>query len=228
MNKLSIIIPVYNEPDTINDLIMHIKTIMNNNNYEIIIVDAQNNKSTLKKIKDNTVIKLVSEKGRALQMNTGAESASGEILLFLHADTFLPENAYNFINQALINNIVAGAFNLGLNNKKFIYRIMEIIVKYRTKVSRVPFGDQAIFIKKDYFFEIGKYKKIPFLEDVELMKRIRKNKNKICIISAKVLSSTRKWENDGIWYNTFRNTLIQILYSIGVSPHRLIKFYYKD
>jgi rSAM/selenodomain-associated transferase 2 len=226
---LSIIVPVFNESDKINHLIDHIKDIMKNNSYEVIVVDAEKNKGTINKIKDKSIIKMSSAKGRAVQMNLGAKKAKGEILLFLHADTFLPKKAYSLIKNKFENNLyVAGAFNLGLNNSRFIFRVIEKIVKVRTKISRIPFGDQAIFIRKDYFNQIGKYKEIPFLEDIDLMKKINKNKKKICIISQKVLSSTRKWDTEGIFCRTVKNTIIQVLFFLGVSAKRLVKLYYKD
>ena len=195
---LSIIIPVYNEENKINLLLENLPFNSDLYSYEIIVIDGNPSKNTIKNITIDEVNKLSSKPGRALQMNSGAESASGEILLFLHADTKLPLNAFEIINNSLANEkYVAGAFSLKIDNCKYSYRIIEFVANLRSRISRIPFGDQSIFIKKDFFSEIGGYKEIPLLEDVELMKRIRKAKRKIFISKSFVRTSSRKWEKEG-------------------------------
>jgi rSAM/selenodomain-associated transferase 2 len=172
------------------------------------------------------VVKIFSEKGRAKQMNAGASVANGEILIFLHADTELPGQAlkkiYSFMEQ---NAYVGGAFDLGIKSDKFIFKVIGTLSSLRSRLNRIPFGDQAIFIRREYFNQIGGYKEIPLMEDAELMRRIKKSGNKIWIFYDRVMTSPRRWEKEGVIYCTLRNWTLQALYFLGISPHKLANFY---
>ncbi len=120
---------------------------------------------------------------------------------------------------------MAGAFDLGIRSEKFIFRLIESAASLRSRATRIPFGDQAIFVRKDYFDKIGGYQDIPIMEDVEIMKRIRKRGDKIVILHQRVHTSSRRWEKEGILRCTLRNWLLQVLYLLGVSPHRFSKLY---
>lgn len=159
-------------------------------------------------------------------MNKGASLASSDILLFLHADTILPKNAFNEILNILSSeDIKAGAFDLSFNSKKFILKIIAKIASLRSRITKIPYGDQAIFIKKEIFEEIGSYENIPLMEDVNLMQKIKKHNYKIKISKQKVITSSRKWDNSGIIYTTMRNWILISLYYLKVDPKKLTKFY---
>jgi len=224
--KFSIIVPVFHEGEKVNELIVHLHQLDPKNNLEIIVVDGALEKDTLGAIDSNRVIKISSEKGRAKQMNAGASAAKGEILIFLHADTELPIHALKKINTLLERKeYVGGAFNLGIKSDKFVFRVIEVSAFLRSRLNRIPFGDQAIFIRREYFNKIGGYKEIPLMEDVELMRRIKRSGDKIWIFHDRVMTSPRRWEKEGVIYCTLRNWTLQILYFLGVSPHKLINFY---
>ncbi|MEW6002301.1 MAG: TIGR04283 family arsenosugar biosynthesis glycosyltransferase [Nitrospirota bacterium] len=223
---LSIIIPVLSESKKIEDIIEHLKNLDFDGSLEIIVVDGSPGGDTIKLIGDEFVLKIISAKGRGRQMNSGASVASGEILLFLHADTYLPEDALHRIWNVMKNHkYMAGAFDLGIRSERFIFRIIENFSSLRSRLTRVPYGDQAIFIRKEYFERIGGYKDIPLMEDVDLMKRIRKRKDKICLIKEKVKTSPRRWEKEGVVFCTLRNWTILFLYSLGIPPEKLAKYY---
>ena len=229
MYSISVIIPVLNEADLINRCIDHVKTVGNGHNSEIIVVDGDENGTTIKKLNSLSVKKLISSKGRAVQMNLGASKASGDVLLFLHADTSLPENAFEEVfNTLKSGEFRGGAFELSIDNPKFAFRLIELFAALRYRNTGIPFGDQAIFIERDYFNYMGGYNEIPLMEDVDLMRRIKKEGGKINIIPLKAISSARNWERDGIFYTTLRNWILQIMFSLGVSPKRLVKFYYPE
>jgi hypothetical protein len=120
---------------------------------------------------------------------------------------------------------VAGAFDLGFDTKRSIFRVTESYVFFRTRLTRVPFGDQAIFIRSDYFRHLGGYREVPIMEDVDLMKRIRRKGGRIRIIPEKVSTSPRRYEREGVLACTFRNWALQMLFALGVSPERLAKRY---
>ncbi len=223
---ISVILPVLNEAEGINDAIAGIYGQGPSDKVDVIVVDGDPRGSTVSAISDKRVITSVSERGRARQMNRGALLASGDILLFLHADTALPANALALIGAALEDpSLQAGAFDLGIRSERSLFRITEKYVALRTRLTRVPFGDQAIFIRKAYFKEIGGYCNIPLMEDVELMKRIRKRGDRISIIPDKVMTSPRRWEKEGVLFCTFRNWSLQMAFALGVPPKRLAKWY---
>jgi len=177
-------------------------------------------------ISNNNIILANSKKGRAKQMNKGASIASNEILLFLHADTILPKNAFDEIFHILSKkDIQAGAFDLSFNSNKSMLKIIAKIASFRSRITNIPYGDQAIFIKKDIFEKIGKYEDIPLMEDVNLMQKLKKYNYKIEISKQKVVTSSRKWDNSGIIYTTIRNWILISLYFLGVTPKKLAKFY---
>jgi len=193
---------------------------------EIIVVDGAREKDTLGAIHRNHVIKISSERGRAKQMNTGASVARGEILIFLHADTELPSHALKKIHSLMEQReYVGGAFDLGIRSDKLILKIIGRLASWRSRLNRIPFGDQAIFIRRDYFNRIGGYMEIPLMEDMELMRRIKKLGDKIWIFHDRVMTSPRRWEKEGVAYCIFRNWALQTLYLLGISPHRLATFY---
>lgn len=223
---ISVILPVLDESVRINEVISRLRAQDSEAWTEIIVVDGHPEGSTINAITADGVQKVIAERGRAHQMNYGAALASGNILLFLHADTLLPSKAFPLIHEAMSDKrIVAGAFDLGIDTDRRLFRITEKYVFLRTRLTRVSFGDQAIFIRKDYFDGIGGYREIPIMEDVELMKRIRKRGDKIVVIPEKVRTSPRRYEQEGIMYATLRNWMLQILYALGVSPERLVKWY---
>jgi rSAM/selenodomain-associated transferase 2 len=226
--EFSIIIPVLNEPDRINSLIEHLQKQNFEIPHEIIVVDGDTQGSTITAIKDRNVTTITSEKGRGRQMNAGAAAAYGEILIFLHADTILPENALVKISRILQNkNYVGGAFDLKIDSNRLFLKYISVRASMRSRWNRIPYGDQAIFIRKKYFNQIGGYKEIPLMEDVDLMRRIKKDGKKIVILPDKVTTSARRWENDGVFYTTLRNQILIRLFYLGISPHKLAKYYWR-
>ena len=227
--EFSIIIPVLREAGRINSIIEHIYSRGFSEGFETIVVDGSPDGETINAISCREVKAIVSEKGRAAQMNAGAAIASGEILIFLHADTRLPDNALQKIRAVMKQKpCVAGAFDLGIDSDRLAFRVISFGANLRSHLNRIPYGDQAIFVRKDHFHSIGGYRKIPLMEDVELMRRLKRRGDKICILPDRVRTSPRRWEKEGIVYCTLRNWVISALYFMGVSPHKLIRYYRSD
>jgi len=224
--KFSIIVPAFHEGENINALIEGLNRLDSNHQSEIVVVDGAEEKDTLGAIDRNHVLKLSSEKGRAKQMNAGASIARGEILIFLHADTDLPIHALEKIHLLLERKeVVGGAFDLGIKSDRLILKVIGKLSSWRSRLNRIPLGDQAIFIRREYFNRMGGYKEIPLMEDVELMRRIKKSGNKIWIFDERVMTSPRRWEKEGVICCTLRNWTLRALYFFGVSPHKLAIFY---
>ncbi|HDP79555.1 MAG TPA: glycosyltransferase, partial [Spirochaetes bacterium] len=166
--KLSVIVPVLNESVGINRLIGYLRETLPAGNTEIIVVDGDPGGSTLKAVIDPLVIKHTAPRGRSFQMNEGARRSRGEILLFLHADTFPPGTFYADIMAAMDNTAVgAGAFRLGFPSRRLTYRLIGFFANIRSRLTRIPFGDQAIFVRRRLFEEIGGYALIPLMEDID-------------------------------------------------------------
>ena len=226
MPKFSFIIPVWNEEAIISRMIEHVRNLSASGGAEIIVVDGDPAGRTIKVARHMGVKTAISEKGRGNQMNIGASLATGEILIFLHADTLLPPDALELIETAMEDSsCIAGAFDLAIDSARPVFRLIEKAASFRSRMTRIPYGDQTIFIRKRDFRDLGGFNNIPVMEDVEFMQRIKKRKGKICIIGRAVLTSPRRWEKEGIVYTTLRNWLLIALYFCGVKPEKLIRFY---
>ena len=222
----SIIVPVLDETDSIRRALDRLRSLERQEEAEILVIDGDPQGTTLQAIVRRDVLKILSARGRGRQMNEGAKKARGEILLFLHADTDLPGDALGLIDDALRSpRIVGGAFDLGFPSARIAFRVIAAAASLRSRLTRVPFGDQALFFRRAYFERIGGYRDIPLMEDVELMGRIRRRGDPITIIAKPVLTSPRRWEAEGLLRCTLRNWLLQGLYLLGVPPGRLAEYY---
>jgi len=219
---ISIIIPTLNEASNLKEAII---TSQSSSNIEIIVVDGGSKDETLLIAKSLNIKVIISPPGRANQMNIGAMAASGEILLFLHADTRLPTNFDQMIRTTLAKpGIVAGAFTLQINYPHWGLRLVEFGVKWRCNLWQMPYGDQGIFITKDVFQQVGNFPQIPIMEDFEIMRKLR-NLGKIYLLPTPVITSPRRWLKKGIIQTTIWNQIIVIAYLLGVSPHRIRNWY---
>jgi len=224
----SIIIPVLDESRIINRTLSLLFHSGFHRRAEIIVVDGHPSGTTLREISDFDVIKLTAPAGRGLQMNTGARHASGDMLIFLHADTRMPAEALNEIAAVLSrseNDLVGGAFDLKIASDAKIFRLIEKIASLRSRITRIPYGDQTIFLRRRFFLGMGGFELIPLMEDLALMKRIKNLGEKIVFLDARVCTSARRWEEEGILYCILRNWALTLLYLMGVSPDKLSRFY---
>jgi rSAM/selenodomain-associated transferase 2 len=229
--ELSIIIPVFNEIDFINPALGSLSKLPYKEHVEVIVSDGSPGGDTIRAVEPlftrHLLIKTISSsKGRGLQMNQGARVSKGRILLFLHVDTFLPPDAYQSILRLTKDHgIVGGAFDLGIRSVAKKYRLIERVASLRSRLTRLPYGDQAIFVRKDIFCKVGGFGNIPLMEDVDLMQRIKKNGYRIKILPLKVQTSPRRWDKEGPLYSTLRNWILISLYMCGVAPEKLVKYY---
>ena len=224
--RLSVIIPVFREERGISSLVDHLTTHALRATAELLVVDGDPKQRTLAALQDRNVIRTGSDAGRARQMNLGAARARGDVLLFLHADTRLPINADTLIFQALHNpQLVGGAFRLDIDSPRPALRLIAAAANLRTRLTRVPYGDQAIFLRRAAFEELGGYAEVPLMEDLDLMRRVRRKGWPVALLSQAALTSARRWEQEGVWRCTLRNGVLRLLYHCGVSPMRLRHFY---
>ena len=169
---ISVIIPTWNEESNISVLL---EELVGTPNVETIVVDGNSSDRTREIAASHNVKVIRSPRCRAIQMNTGAKKAQGDILLFLHADTRLPSNWALMVRDALAEpGTAAGSFEFAIDDKMKKLRIIERLTNFRSRKFQLPYGDQAIFLKADLFRRIGGYNDLPIMEDFELIRRLRK------------------------------------------------------
>jgi len=226
MSLISIIIPTLNESESIEKTLNSLHTTLKEGN-ELIIVDGGSNDDTILKCKNYTDKVYTATKGRAIQMNVGADKSTNDILLFLHADTLMPQNfsAENLTALATITN-EWGFFKVKFTSHHLLLRLVSTLMNTRSCLTRIATGDQAIFIKKELFKKIGGYKEIPLMEDIELSISLKKYSKPYCVKEF-VMTSSRKWESNGIIKTIILMWKIRFLYFFGVSPQKLVNIYYK-
>jgi rSAM/selenodomain-associated transferase 2 len=227
MERISIIIPVLNEEENIR---FAIDSIFPSDNIEVIVVDGGSIDRTIEVVKELGVMLFSSQAGRANQMNLGAKYATGDILVFLHADTRLPAGFDDLIRTSLgdvcrADNLpIAGAFSLKIDDISRRFRWVEWGIKYRSRFLKMPYGDQAIFLRAKVFDKIGGFPDMAIMEDFELMRRLQKL-GSIAIIDRSVITSPRRWLQQGIFKTTLINQLMVLGYLIGVDLDRLVRLY---
>tara|TARA_R110000824_G_scaffold288508_2_gene476521 strand:+ start:92698 stop:93399 length:702 start_codon:yes stop_codon:yes gene_type:complete len=225
--KISIVIPVLNEAEALNRLLPSLQTYRKNG-HEIILVDGGSHDRTLAVARPLVDRYIQTVKGRSHQMNEGAEVARHAILLFLHADSVLPETADKFIIEALDSGRHCwGRFNIRLSNTRIAYKVIAWAINLKSTLSGIATGDQAIFVRKKDFEDIGAYDRIPLMEDVALSKKLLKLSRPACIKS-KLTTSSRRWEKHGICNTIFLMWRLRIAYFFGVRPDKLVEHYYPD
>ena len=226
--KISIIIPVLNESEGINDTVEHLNGLITSTNVsvEIIVVDGDPEGKTIASIRDKNTITTTGKTGRAAQMNKGAELATGKTFLFLHADTRLPDEGLNVIVASCDGKTTkAGAFDLAIASGKNVFRLIETMANVRSHLTGIPYGDQGLFFHADYFRALGGFADIPIMEDVEIIRRMKKRGDRVIFLKDTVQTSSRRWQKEGVWKCTLRNWSLVSLFVAGVKPQKLAKFY---
>lgn len=221
--KISIIIPVLNEEINLSRISGHLQSIRQQG-HEIIIVDGGSVDNTLAISYEVTDKVIVSKAGRALQMNSGASVASGDVLLFLHADTLLPTNAVQIISDSFQRKNYWGRFDVRLSSSKYVYRLIERLMNLRSCLTSIATGDQAIFVEKNLFNRVGSYPEIALMEDVEISRQLKKISKPVCL-KQKVITSSRRWETNGIVATVLLMWKLRLYYFFGVSPEKLSQLY---
>mgnify|MGYP002639233031 CR=1 FL=1 len=221
--NFSVIIPTYNESNALNFALIE---LLNSINYlsevEIILSDGGSQDDSLEQARQFPVNIINSQKGRALQMNTAANQAMGEWLVFLHADTRLPEDWMTLIKQS---KTPWGRFDLHLSGRHWMFRVIEKAINFRSRKTKVATGDQVIFFKRDFFTQLGGFPEIPLMEDIAICKAARKLYNPSCI-DHPVITSSRRWEKNGIIQTILLMWLLRFAFWVGIKPETLHRVYY--
>ena len=194
---------------------------------EVILVDGGSSDTTRESAFSAGLRVLTSPRGRARQMNAGAWEAKGEFLLFLHADTLLPDEFADYIPGILSKpGVSAGAFQLKFHPPLPGLQFIEKLANWRARTLQWPYGDQAIFLRADRFRALGGFADIPILEDLDLIRRLRRQ-GSIAIAPVSVIASSRRWQHYGVWRTSLINQFILAGHLAGISPNRLARWYQK-
>lgn len=217
--------PVLNEAKGIEAVIQPLQA-MRKAGCELIVVDGGSEDETVNIVQPMADKVIVSGKGRASQMNIGAELAQRDILLFIHGDTLLPGHAYECIDRGLgASGKVWGRFDVSISGESRLLRMVESLMNFRSRYSGIATGDQAIFVTKTAFKEVAGFPEQPLMEDIALSKALKKISGPLCL-REKVVTSSRRWEEKGLWRTIFLMWSLRLAYFVGVSPERLVKTYY--
>jgi len=224
--KLSIIIPVLNEEKSINGFLKNLQTLRTGG-HELIVVDGGSQDQTEHCCNGLCDVFLGAEKGRALQMNEGASQASGEVLLFLHADTVLPNNVDLLIEKTLRKpECIWGRFDIKLTGSSILFSLIALLMNIRSRLSGIATGDQAIFVKTEAFRRLGGYERIPLMEDIAISKQLKRIASPVCL-KEKVVTSSRRWEENGTLKTIVLMWRLRLAYFLGADPKVLVEKYYR-
>jgi rSAM/selenodomain-associated transferase 2 len=223
--KLSIVIPALNEADNLARLLPGLAGECPE--AEVIVVDGGSRDGTPAVVAGSPGIRLLaSARGRARQMNHGARAASGDTLLFLHADTRLPGGAAAAMERALAEpGAVGGRFDVRFDRDTRLFRMIAWFMNARSRLSSICTGDQAIFVRRVDFEAVGGYPDIPLMEDIEVSRRL-KRRGRLCALRLRVTTSARKWEREGPLRTIALMWALRFLHFCGVAPARLHRWYY--
>jgi rSAM/selenodomain-associated transferase 2 len=194
---------------------------------EIIVVDGGSADDSRDVVAGVASVRwMTSARGRARQMNAGAQAARGEILVFLHADTRLPPGAATAVVDALADPaVVAGRFDVRLDSRRPLLAVVGWMMNQRSRLTGICTGDQAIFVRRTVFQALGGYADIPLMEDIELSRRLRR-RGRLAPLRLRVTTSARKWEREGVVRTIVLMWTLRLLYALGVAPARLHRWYY--
>jgi len=220
--KISIIVPTFNEERCLGDTLAQIQQL---SPHEVIVSDGGSDDKTLEIATKFTQKRVTGPAGRALQMNAGARIATGDIFLFLHADSRIDPESYKKISVSMNNSQeIGGAFSLCIDSDKWSLRLITWLANLRSKYLGMAYGDQAFFVRNPVFQKMNGFSEFPICEDIDFFKRLRKL-GPVILLDEKVFTSPRRWNKEGIWFTTFRNILIAILFELRFPPRILTKWY---
>lgn len=222
--RITIIIPTLNEAAGIEDALRPLQPLRARG-HRVIVVDGGSADGTVDVARPLADLAIASEPGRARQQNAGAAAATGDVLLFLHADTLLPPDADRLVLDGLAASGRGwGRFDVRLSGRHPLLRVVERMMNLRSRATGIATGDQAIFVRRDWFWRVRGFPMIPLMEDVALSKKLRRLGPPLCLRQP-VLTSSRRWETRGIVRTIVLMWRLRAAYALGADPARLAERY---
>ena len=221
---ISVVVPVLDEAGTIERSLLALQPLRGST-VEVIVADGGSRDDTRDIVRPLCDRLLDAPRGRARQMNAGAATAAGQVLLFLHADTRLPSGWVPMVRDALGNRGHAwGRFDVRLDGTHPMLRVVERTMNLRSRLSGIATGDQAIFVSRTAFGEVGGFPDLPLMEDIALSRVLRARSSPACL-HAPVVTSSRRWERNGIARTIVLMWRLRLQYALGADPARLARLY---
>ncbi len=226
MDKLSVIVPVYREGASLQEQLLQLQPVRARG-HEVVLVNGDRDDDGPARCASLVDRMLVSPPGRARQMNAGAREASGDVLLFLHADTRLPEGAIDSILTGLAaGQRCWGRFDVRLSTARPLFVLIAALMNLRSRLTGICTGDQALFVRRDVFWQLGGFPDQPLMEDIALTAMLRQRSRPLCLRPA-VVTSSRRWEQHGPWRTILLMWRLRLAYFFGTSPEVLHDRYYR-
>ena len=217
---LSIIVPCLNEADGIAGTLSALAPLRARG-VEVIVADGGSRDGTVERAAPHVDAVISAPRGRAVQMNAGAARARGEILLFLHADTLLPDSADSLIVEGLKRTRRGwGRFDVTIAGRHPLLRVVERLMNLRSRLTGIATGDQAIFVTRSMFTAAGGYPEIALMEDIALSKRLKAYGPPLCL-RHRLTTSGRRWEKHGVLSTILRMWRLRLGYWLGIDPAKL-------
>ena len=223
MNKISIIVPVLNEAAGIEAALLALQPLRARG-HEVIVVDGGSRDATTRLVGQAADRIISAPRGRAHQMNAGARAACGDILLFLHADTRLPDDADRLLEGLRNSTNCWGRFDVRIDSTSPLLRLVSAMMNLRSRLTGICTGDQAIFVSADVFARLGGYAPLALMEDIALSAQLRRRSAPLAIGTA-VITSARRWERDGVLCTILLMWWLRLRFFFGASPARLARIY---
>jgi len=220
---ISVIVPVLNESEQIESVLQQLQ-VFRQAGHEVILIDGGSTDHTVVLAQPYVDVLLESERGRANQMNAGAEAALGDLLLFQHVDTRLPPDALEQLD-GLKGRSLWGRFDVRLSSGHWMFPVIAQMMNWRSRLTGIATGDQSIFVSRDLFDQIGGIPPQPLMEDIALSARLKKIVAPVCLKAA-VTTSSRRWQKKGVWRTILLMWAMRLAYAFGVSAHYLADIYY--
>jgi len=220
--RLSIIIPAVDEAEGLATTLPSLAGLRHAG-HEIIVVDGGSRDDTRRRAGPLADRVLISGRGRARQMNAGAAAATGDMLLFLHADSLLPGDAAAAIARAMSASCW-GRFDVRLSGSEWPFRVIEAFMNLRSRVTGIATGDQAIFVEREVFEQIGGFPDIPLMEDIAISRLLKARARPACP-RQRVITSTRRWRSKGIVRTVILMWRLRLAFALGADPRGLARRY---
>ena len=224
VKRLSIVVPVLNEAPGIEQALRALQPLRSNG-HEVIVVDGGSSDGSVRLAASLADRVLKTERGRAHQMNAGAQAACGDVLLFLHADSRLPEPAVQLVLEGLARTGRAwGRFDVRIDGGHWLLPLVGALMNLRSRLTGICTGDQAIFVSRPLFLGVGGFPPIALMEDIALSRKLRRVSRPLCVAPA-VRTSARRWERDGVVRTILLMWWLRLRYFFGTSPSHLARIY---
>ena len=220
--SIAVIVPVLNEAEALTDMLPKLVVLPVD---ELVFVDGGSTDESRQMLTEAGIVWLASERGRAAQMNAGAAMCQSDVLLFLHADSLIDSGHIQAVRQAMKDaDMVGGRFDLHIDGDDQPFPLIARLINWRSRISRISTGDQAMFVRRAVFRRLGGFPEQPLMEDVELSKRLKRQGDIACLRKT-VTTSGRRWQKQGVIRTVLLMWKLRLLYWLGVSPGKLAQMY---